>query len=316
MRLIDSAGRAWDNGRYIRMYFDTLAMRAYNDLAEMAIRRSGMTLARIEGGNERSCKACKRWERRIVNLGEGGAGYPTVQDAKADGVFHPNCIHYLVHVNGGGRRKPSAREHGSARIPKGMIRSAATTRPDTGAIAEKKERINARRTNPHKSTMKKLKRLIDMALNYEIDKQTKRPKKLKPERADFGLVPSKLSSDINRIYGVDVSQYNLFFRTHEIRHIDRRHGAPRVIRVFKNGRWKKKNAGEQDATQIPLLEDDISRLAEIPFGYDGISGSEKDGKKYCILTSKDGNDETELLVEIVESERFVSIKTGYKRRGA
>lgn len=97
---VDKAGRRWGMAEY----------------AEMAT-RTGMMLSSIAGYTQEAlnhsedlviisdhwdeCPLCAQWERTVLSLTGATPGYPTVADARAGGLFHPNCLHSMtVYVPG------------------------------------------------------------------------------------------------------------------------------------------------------------------------------------------------------------------------
>ena len=53
----------------------------------------------ISGGGGGDCDACARWEGRLVSITGATKGLPTLADAEADGLFHPNCVHRIEYVD-------------------------------------------------------------------------------------------------------------------------------------------------------------------------------------------------------------------------
>ena len=41
------------------------------------------------------CDLCAPWEGQVVSLTGQTEGYPTMEEAKAAGLFHPNCRHFF-----------------------------------------------------------------------------------------------------------------------------------------------------------------------------------------------------------------------------
>ena len=61
---------------------------------------NGCDLARIsEDGGGDVCEACARWEGKVVSLTGATKGFPTLADAEADGLFHPNCVHRVEYLD-------------------------------------------------------------------------------------------------------------------------------------------------------------------------------------------------------------------------
>jgi hypothetical protein len=88
----DRTGRAWSIDSYAEMAVRTADGRAYlggkidtfsaAGIHEYVVSRSGSP-----------CPLCGPWEGRVVS--EGPSKYPTVGEARAAGLFHPNCGHTL-----------------------------------------------------------------------------------------------------------------------------------------------------------------------------------------------------------------------------
>lgn len=99
-RFTDAAGRVWDTKTYFMMNARTSTMRVYNDcLVDDVARQTGSDLMRISrGGSDPHC-ACAAWEGQIVSLSGKTKGFPTYEDARRGGCFHPNCVHTLEVVD-------------------------------------------------------------------------------------------------------------------------------------------------------------------------------------------------------------------------
>lgn len=100
-RFIDRSGRIWETGRYIQMNVRANSMQIYNrQLMDGYVRANGSDLVRVsnDGRTADSCGACKKWAGRILSITGETKGFPTVEHAEEDGLFHPNCIHTLETV--------------------------------------------------------------------------------------------------------------------------------------------------------------------------------------------------------------------------
>lgn len=97
---VDSGGHAWNTETYFQMNVRTNTMRVYNDcLADNVARATGFDLMRIStGGSDPNCE-CAAWEGCIVSLTGKTPGFPTYEDARKGGCFHPNCVHTLEPVD-------------------------------------------------------------------------------------------------------------------------------------------------------------------------------------------------------------------------
>jgi hypothetical protein len=83
---------------YSEMVARTNIAETQRTAAKNRIRSRDHYLAMIsEGTSQVSCEACETWAGQVVSLtGSEEGGYPPIEEAEADGVFHPNCVHRLV----------------------------------------------------------------------------------------------------------------------------------------------------------------------------------------------------------------------------
>ena len=99
-QFVDAGGHVWDTRTYIAMNVRTNAMRVYNDsLADTIGRATGSDLVRVSRGGDPHCRLCFPWEGRILSLTGGTRGFPTYEQAREAGCFHPNCVHTLDAVD-------------------------------------------------------------------------------------------------------------------------------------------------------------------------------------------------------------------------
>ena len=95
----DAAGRTWDTATYFQMNVRTNAMRVYNDcLVDNVARETGSDLMRISTGGDPDCE-CFAWEGCIISVSGQTKGFPSYEDARKGGCFHPNCTHTLEYVD-------------------------------------------------------------------------------------------------------------------------------------------------------------------------------------------------------------------------
>ena len=100
-KFTDRAGREWNTERYIQMNVRTNTMELYNaQMVDSITRATGSDLVRVsnDGRTADSCDACQYWAGKILSVTGATEGFPTLDEAKADGLFHPNCIHTLEPV--------------------------------------------------------------------------------------------------------------------------------------------------------------------------------------------------------------------------
>lgn len=92
--ITDKGGRNWQLDNYADMLFRTKVVEA---------RSMGLTNRMVENGYDLvqvsdhigECPLCRPWEGKILSLTGDSKGYPTLQKAIADGLFHPNCRHAI-----------------------------------------------------------------------------------------------------------------------------------------------------------------------------------------------------------------------------
>ena len=96
----DSAGHEWNTATYFQMNVRTNTMRVYNDcLVDNVARETGSDLMRISTGGDPSCAGCFPWEGCIISVSGKTKGFPTYEDARKGGCFHPNCVHTLEYID-------------------------------------------------------------------------------------------------------------------------------------------------------------------------------------------------------------------------
>ena len=103
-RFIDKGGRRWQPRNYFNMLSRTtvaeVSRASYADTAAEA----GVDLMRIAGGPPTAVGTlkhpdpCWKWYDKVISMTGATPGYPTYDEAKAAGVWHPNCIHFLAAV--------------------------------------------------------------------------------------------------------------------------------------------------------------------------------------------------------------------------
>lgn len=96
----DKRGRWWSLEAYTQMATRTLITQALNQGKVNRYTEMGNDLV-IVSKHERSCDLCRPWQRKILSLSGKTQGYPTFDEAKSAGLFHPNCGHtFTAYVEG------------------------------------------------------------------------------------------------------------------------------------------------------------------------------------------------------------------------
>lgn len=93
--ITDKAGRDWDLLTYSEMLSRTKLTQAHN---------SGVVNRTVENGNDLvivsdhfgTCDLCAPFQGRILSATGRNEGYLSLDDAMAEGLFHPNCRHVIT----------------------------------------------------------------------------------------------------------------------------------------------------------------------------------------------------------------------------
>jgi hypothetical protein len=93
---IDKAGHVWKVDTYVDVVAQSSVMRAYNTGIKSEMQEQDLDLARLSDEiDEHTCDACAQWAGQVLSITGATPGFPTVDEAEADGVFHVNCVHVL-----------------------------------------------------------------------------------------------------------------------------------------------------------------------------------------------------------------------------
>jgi len=95
----DAKGRNWNTRTYAEMVARTSTMEAHLQGTANRLLEHGHDLVRVSS-HAGACKLCQPWQGKILSLTGKTEGYPTLQEAKEAGLFHPNCRHaYSLHID-------------------------------------------------------------------------------------------------------------------------------------------------------------------------------------------------------------------------
>lgn len=96
--LRDRGGRKWTLDSYSEMLVRTKGVEARNQGLINKSLQYGYDLVQISNhGTDH--KACARYEGMILSITGQTSGYPSLEDARAGGLFHPNCKHSANIIN-------------------------------------------------------------------------------------------------------------------------------------------------------------------------------------------------------------------------
>lgn len=91
--LIDKAGRQWSLDTYTTMLIQTKSTESRNRGLVNRMVENGWDLAQVSAHG--ATDVCGEWEGKIVSITGATPGYPTLDEATSDGLFHPNCRHAI-----------------------------------------------------------------------------------------------------------------------------------------------------------------------------------------------------------------------------
>lgn len=95
----DKAGRNWNMSSYAKTVARTTTMEAHLQGTSNRLLEQGHDLIKISR-HAGACHLCIPWEGKILSLTGKTPGYPTLEEAKEAGLFHPNCRHaYGLHID-------------------------------------------------------------------------------------------------------------------------------------------------------------------------------------------------------------------------
>lgn len=96
--LIDRGGKRWEFDTYANMLVRTKAVEARNQGLANRMLQAGYDLVQVSNHHS-DHRECAVWEGKILSLTGRTPGYPTVDEAKSAGLFHPNCQHAINVIN-------------------------------------------------------------------------------------------------------------------------------------------------------------------------------------------------------------------------
>ncbi|MGE5572948.1 MAG: phage minor capsid protein [Bacteroidota bacterium] len=88
----DRRGRKWNLSTYSEMVARTTTAEAHLAGTGNRLLENGHDLVIISSHGS-PCEKCTKWEGRVISLTGKTPGYPTLEHAKGEGLFHPNCRH-------------------------------------------------------------------------------------------------------------------------------------------------------------------------------------------------------------------------------
>ena len=88
----DVKDRPWNMRRYAEMVARTTTMEAHLQGTALRLQENGHDVVKVST-HAGTCEKCAPWQGKILSLSGKSEIYPSLQDAKDAGLFHPNCRH-------------------------------------------------------------------------------------------------------------------------------------------------------------------------------------------------------------------------------
>lgn len=88
----DRAGKMWNMRTYTEMHARTVCMQAHLEGTANRLVEQGHDLVKVST-HRGACELCVPFEGQILSITGKTEGYPTLEEAKAAGLFHVNCRH-------------------------------------------------------------------------------------------------------------------------------------------------------------------------------------------------------------------------------
>jgi len=92
--LVDKSGKQWGMESYAEMLTRTASIKSSNEgiINRLAEDDYDLVQVSVHGAED----VCGDWEGKVLSASGKGSRYPSVAEAEADGLFHPNCKHRLL----------------------------------------------------------------------------------------------------------------------------------------------------------------------------------------------------------------------------
>lgn len=95
----DIKKRKWNMRSYAQMVARTTTMEAHLQGTAMRLQEHGHDLVKVST-HSNPCHLCAPWQGKILSLSGNDKDHPSLDEAKAAGLFHPNCLPAGVLVSG------------------------------------------------------------------------------------------------------------------------------------------------------------------------------------------------------------------------
>ena len=97
-KFVDAGNRVWDSRAYSEMLARTTLLNTSRQEYFDTCAENGADVVVVTVSGH-CCDKCAEWENRLLSISGATKGLPTVDEATAAGLFHPNCTHSVTEVD-------------------------------------------------------------------------------------------------------------------------------------------------------------------------------------------------------------------------
>lgn len=91
---VDKAGHSWDMRRYAQVLAQETTNQSFRQGTINRFQEKGHDLVRLSS-HSGSCPRCTPYEGKTFSLAGGDKEFPSLDEARSGGVFHPGCLHVI-----------------------------------------------------------------------------------------------------------------------------------------------------------------------------------------------------------------------------
>lgn len=121
--LVDKGGKRWSLDDYTEMLIRTKAVEARNTGLKNRLVENGYDLVQVSSHNS-DHEACRVWEGKVLSITGETKGYPTIAQAEAAGLFHPNCKHAINGLKMELAKETMVYDSKTGKYTKGLIKNS------------------------------------------------------------------------------------------------------------------------------------------------------------------------------------------------
>lgn len=92
---VDNANRKWHTNSYLEMLSKTIVQDVQRESYLNTLANEEHDLVKVSSHNTK-CPKCRPYEGKILSVSGLDKKYDSLESAKANGLFHPNCKHRLI----------------------------------------------------------------------------------------------------------------------------------------------------------------------------------------------------------------------------